>query len=273
MSPVALRRLTRPAPGGPASFSLWLAVVSAVIMLTGCGEREPARYLHGTAFDSGYHITLYAELSDADLSRLQIDIQSEVARLENDYRRMRERLEAAERASSAVRLTTLGSPAVLADMLDVMVHGYGVDRLAGWLERQDIERYLVELGGDMRAGAEPGTRAWRLALEEPSEGQRSQAHIVELEHASLVTAGDFRDLAPRPVDGLSPVTDDKQLVEVTVLHPQAMMASAWANALLSMSPAQAERVAGQRSISAYFIVTGPQGYETAVSPALATHFE
>lgn len=142
-----------------------------------------------------------------------------------------------------------------------LAKGYGVDRVAVALQAQGIDRYLVEVGGEMRLGGLSGRGdLWRIAIEQPQSGTRGIAAAIELTDASVATSGDYRNYFE--IDGhryshsIDPLTGRPvahELVSVTVVHPSAMVADAWATALTVMGPRRAAAVAQERDLAVYFI--------------------
>lgn len=122
--------------------------------------------------------------------------------------------------------------------LSGVAKGYAVDQVAEWLQRQGAGNYLVNLGGDVRvAGLRRDGQPWRIAIEHPDQQQQAVYDTLKLTDTSVLTSGDYRNYFM--VDGqryshtLSPVTGrpiDHGLASVTVLHPSAAIADAWATA-------------------------------------------
>jgi len=142
-----------------------------------------------------------------------------------------------------------------------LAKGYAVDQVANWLEGQGIARYLVEVGGEMRLGGLSGRGdPWRVAIEQPEVASRSAAAALELTDASVATSGDYRNYfeadGQRYSHTINPRTGypvAHELVSVTVVHPSAMMADAWATALTVLGPDEALAVAQEQGLAVYFI--------------------
>lgn len=155
--------------------------------------------------------------------------------------------------------------------------GYGVDRVAEWLETQGIHRYLVEIGGEIRvSGDNPHGSPWRIAVEKPDSTTREVIATVRLEDAAIATSGDYRNYFE--VDGVRyshtidprtgrPVRHD--LVSVTVIHPSATMADAWATALTVLGTKKALEVARNEELAVYLISRDGDDFRTSSSPAMA----
>ena len=151
--------------------------------------------------------------------------------------------------------------------LDGIAPGLAVDRIAVRLEALGIRDYLVELGGEIRArGRSPADRPWRVAVEAPLAGERRPFALVELDGMGVSTSGDYRDF--RELDGrrLSHTIDPRTaapvthgLASVTVLHPSAATADAWATALMVLGPGEGMALARRHELAALFITRSPDG--------------
>ena len=145
--------------------------------------------------------------------------------------------------------------------LSSIAKGFAVDRVAQWLGAQGVERYLVEVGGEMRlAGLSARGDPWRIAIERPESGDRAVEQAIRLTDVGVATSGDYRNFFE--VDGKRyshsidphsgyPVAHD--LVSVTVLHPSSMMADGWATALVVLGYEKAMAVAQEQGLAVYFI--------------------
>ena len=152
--------------------------------------------------------------------------------------------------------------------LSAIAKGYGVDKIAQYLESLGIAHYLVEIGGELRGkGLNPNGVSWRIAIEKPDPGQRVIERIVQISDKGVATSGDYRNFfeiagqryshAMDPRTG-RPVRHD--LASVTVMSDTCMEADALATALLVMGPEQGFRLAQNQGIEAFFIVINPGGF-------------
>jgi len=142
-----------------------------------------------------------------------------------------------------------------------LAKGYGVDEVADWLGAQGIDRYMVEVGGEMRlAGMSGRDDPWRIAIERPDSTGRGVAAALSLTDTAVATSGDYRNFFE--VDGRRyshmidprtgrPVVHD--LVSVTVIHKNCMKADAWATALAVLGQERAMAVASEQGLAVYFI--------------------
>lgn len=185
------------------------------------------------------------------------------------------------RAASGYELlsTDCARPAVRKERPDVrldlsaIAKGYAVDRIAELLSDEGMANYLVEIGGELRAGGTNAERrSWAIAIEYPSSGARSVHAIVRLADAGMATSGDYRNFFEQdgvryshtldPASG-RPVTHDG--ASVTVVAPTTMRADALATALLVLGPDAGMQLAERESIAAYFLVRSGNGFESRIS--------
>lgn len=151
--------------------------------------------------------------------------------------------------------------------LSAIAKGYGVDRIARYLQGLGLDDYLVEIGGEIRARGVNGDNVpWRVGIEKPLAGRRAVHRLIELKDAAMATSGDYRNFFEQ--DGVRyshaidprtgrPIT--RRLLSVTVLHPSAMRADAWATALLIAGPEQGFVLAEKQGLAAYFLIDAAAG--------------
>jgi thiamine biosynthesis lipoprotein len=160
--------------------------------------------------------------------------------------------------------------------LSGIAKGYSVDRIAEALEGLGHRRYMVEVGGEVRArGRNAADEAWRIGIERPDGGGGGLQRIVPLADAALATSGDYRNF--RVVDGqrLTHILDPRRgrpihhrLASVTVVHPSCTTADALATGLMVLGPEEALALAAQRDLAVLLLVRdGEGGFEERASPA------
>ncbi len=148
-----------------------------------------------------------------------------------------------------------------------LAKGYAVDRVAQWLEQQGIDNYLFEVGGEMRlAGSSPRGGPWRVAIEQPEAGQRDVAVAIEVTDQAVATSGDYRNFFEVQGKRYSHTIDPRtgypvahDVVSVTVVHPQAMLADAWATAMTVLGAEDALALADSKQLAVYVIQRGTDG--------------
>jgi len=77
---------------------------------------------------------------------------------------------------------------------NAIAKGYLVDIVGRLFEHYNIENYLVEIGGEIRAkGVNQKGEFWRIGIENPNEdGTRSFATAIQLKNESMATSGNYR---------------------------------------------------------------------------------
>ena len=163
--------------------------------------------------------------------------------------------------------------------LSAIAKGFAVDEIAGYLDRQQLDNYLVEIGGEIRArGVNDENRPWQIGIENPVTGQRTVRSIIKLENMAMATSGDYRNYFEKDGISYSHTIDPRTgrpvahgLASVTVLHPSTMLADAWATGLLVLGPDEGYAAALENGLAAYFIVRTDTGFEEQSSPAFQPH--
>ena len=159
--------------------------------------------------------------------------------------------------------------------LSAIAKGYGVDELADFLERLQMDNYLVEIGGEIRAkGVNHKNIPWQIGIEQPMAETRRVRQIIRLENTAMATSGDYRNYFEHEGIRYSHTIDPRTgrpvshgLASVTVLHPSTMLADAWATGLLALGPDEGYATALENGLAAYFIVRTDTGFEEQSTPA------
>ena len=153
--------------------------------------------------------------------------------------------------------------------LNSIAKGYVVDLIAEWLDRQDIENYIVEVGGEIRAkGVNARGIAWRVGVDKPFDNNQTpgqyQQSVVQISGAALATSGNYRrfyynDQGERVSHTINPQTGNSQttsLLSATVIAPRCATADALATAFMASEEKDAIALAEKLrdSISVYFIL-------------------
>ncbi|MNK20881.1 Thiamine biosynthesis lipoprotein ApbE precursor [compost metagenome] len=160
--------------------------------------------------------------------------------------------------------------------LSAIAKGYGVDRLARYLDSQGIHHYLVEVGGELRgAGSKPDGQPWWVMLEQV-DGANAERHppemLLALHGLSVATSGDYRrffeDGTARfshTIDPRSGMPIANQLASVTVVHEQCMAADAWSTALTVLGVEAGMALAEEQGLAVRFLQRDGHGYHETLS--------
>lgn len=166
--------------------------------------------------------------------------------------------------------------------LSGVAKGHGTDRVAAYLDRQGIDHYLVNIGGELSAkGYRDGEDdLWRVGVEVPDSNQQQVAqHVLPLHDMSVATSGDYRNYFEQDGQRFSHTIDPRDgypirhdLVSVSVLHPTNAWADAWATALLVLGPEEALRMAREQQLKILTLVRDGESWASGVSPDFVAYF-
>lgn len=165
--------------------------------------------------------------------------------------------------------------------LSALAKGYAVDLVALVLEDYEIDRYMVEIGGEIKLkGTNLENKAWRIAIEKPTADRRMIQKIVPVTDISMATSGDYRNFFEEDGVRYSHTIDPRtgrpishQLASVTILAEQCMDADAWATALTVLGPDEGFRLAEEQNIAALLITKTTEGFVEKSTAAYQKYFE
>ncbi|MCD8044375.1 MAG: FAD:protein FMN transferase [Tannerellaceae bacterium] len=155
--------------------------------------------------------------------------------------------------------------------------GYACDVIAALLEREGVENYMVEIGGEfVIKGVNPNGDCWRLGINKPENDLSGTIHKVEevlkpCKKCGVATSGDYRNY--REKDGQKfghtidprtgyPATQD--ILSATVVAADCMTADGYATAFMAMGLEKAIEIAARiPEIEYYFIYADENGIHQA----------
>ncbi len=165
--------------------------------------------------------------------------------------------------------------------LSAIAKGYAVDRVAEALEDAGVRRYLVEVGGEIRAGnSKAQNLSWHVAVEKPALDRREVHKVIKLDNASMATSGDYRNFFEKDGKRYSHTIDprngrpvDHQLVSASVITPSCADADAWATAMMVLGPDLGLQVAEANNLAVYMILKQGEDLITRHSPAFSQYLQ
>ncbi|MBK9175694.1 MAG: FAD:protein FMN transferase [Flavobacteriales bacterium] len=144
-----------------------------------------------------------------------------------------------------------------------IAQGYTVDMLALLLRLRGIERYMVEVGGEVRtSGANERGGPWTIQIDKPVEGDaHKQQTVVPLRDRSLATSGNYRKFIEiggmrygHTIDPRSGRPAMSALLSASVVADDCATADALGTALMVMGPDAAKAwLAAHREVEGYLI--------------------
>lgn len=152
--------------------------------------------------------------------------------------------------------------------------GYGVDRVADVVRSFGFSDFMVEIGGDLyTSGNNADGTPWRIGIESPVAGDRALHSVAHVSGLGMATSGDYRNFFEAEDTRYSHIIDPAtgrpiphRTVSSTVLAENAMLADAWATAMLVLGRERGLEVAEAEGLGVMFIDRAPgQGYVTTAS--------
>lgn len=171
------------------------------------------------------------------------------------------------------------SPETVVD-LSAIAKGYGAERIASGLLELGFGRFLVEVGGELKAvGTRRDGRAWRIGIEKPDQAVRAVYAAVDLVDQALATSGDYRNFQERDGGLYAHIIDPRvgtpigvQGASVSVAHTNAALADAWATALMVLGPQVGYDLAEREGIAALFVMQSNGAFRSRSTSAFADRF-
>ncbi len=146
--------------------------------------------------------------------------------------------------------------------LSAIAKGYAVDAIAHLLLENQIENFLVEIGGEIIThGEKYQHQPWVIGIESPVAQQRSIRKKLLLEDVAMATSGDYRNYfeenGVRYSHTIDPTTGypiKHQLASVTVIDSTCQRADALATAIMVMGPSRGLEFARQQQLAIFMLV-------------------
>lgn len=162
--------------------------------------------------------------------------------------------------------------------LSAIGKGFGVDRVADVLRGFGLTDFMVEIGGDLYAsGHNANGTPWQIGIESPVSGDRALHSVANVSGLGMATSGDYRNFFESGDTRYSHIIDPAtgrpilhRTVSATVLTENAMLADAWATAMLVLGRARGLEIAEAEGLAVSFIDREPgQGFVTRQSSRYA----
>lgn len=158
--------------------------------------------------------------------------------------------------------------------LSAIAKGHGVDRVAEAVRSFGMTDFMVEIGGDLyTSGRNPEGQPWQIGIESPEAGDRSLYGVADVSGLGMATSGDYRNFFEVADTRYSHIIDPTTgrpithgTVSTTVMTDSAMMADAWATAMLVLGRERGLAIAEAQGLAVLFIERQPgEGFVTTES--------
>lgn len=163
--------------------------------------------------------------------------------------------------------------------LSAVAKGYAVDAVSRFLTARGVTHYLVDVGGELRAGGlNPDGEAWSVAVETPHPGsQRGIQRLIDLSDKAVATSGDYRNFFEHNGRQFSHLIDPRTghpvehgLVSATVVADTAALADAYATAVLVLGPDEGLALLKRRRLHGMLVHKTDDGYRELFTPGFRT---
>ena len=148
-----------------------------------------------------------------------------------------------------------------------IAQGYSVDLVAGFLEKKEIRRYMVEIGGEIICkGNKNDEKPWVTGIEDPLKPGALKV-TVELSDRAMTTAGNYRNHFKKNGQVFNHIINPKTgsmeqspLLSVTVFAEDAITADGYDTAFFIMGLEETKRfIKHQKNLDVYLIFAGQDG--------------
>jgi len=160
---------------------------------------------------------------------------------------------------------------------NAIAKGYTIDVIADYLEAKNVENYLIELGGELRARGKnlESDSAWIVGIDDPNqnEGDRKLQAKVKLTNAAMATSGNYRKYRQDTLTGqqyvhtINPKTamaERSNLLSASVIAENCMLADGYATAFMALGLERSKAVLSKlENVEVYILYSSEDG-ETKV---------
>jgi len=163
--------------------------------------------------------------------------------------------------------------------LSAVAKGFGVDKVALYLEELGVQAYFVEIGGEVRVkGRHVDGSRWRVGIATPT-AEGGLQKVVAVEDLALATSGDYHNYFEKDGKRYSHTIDPRtgkpithRLASVSVMHQECAYADALATAINVMGPEKGFAFALEQNLPVFLLVKGDNGFVEKMSPAFEKIF-
>ena len=139
---------------------------------------------------------------------------------------------------------------------NAIAKGYTIDVISEYLESHNVDNYLIELGGELRAKGRnlESDAEWVVGIDDPNqeEGNRRKLQAkVKLTNVAMATSGNYRKYRVDSVSGqkyvhtINPKTgkaERSNLLSASVLAENCMLADGYATAFMALGLERSKEV-------------------------------
>ena len=145
--------------------------------------------------------------------------------------------------------------------------GYASDVIARLLEREGVENYMVEIGGEVTMkGVNQNGKCWRIGINKPEDDstgiKNDVGEVVELcKKGGVATSGNYRNYYIKDgkkyahtIDPRTGYPSDQSILSATIVADDCITADAYATAFMAMGLEKAREAAKNISGIEYYVI-------------------
>jgi FAD:protein FMN transferase len=190
-----------------------------------------------------------------------------------------------QRIGSTHLQTRVQPPALRKDIaaltidLNGIAPGYAVDLLADKLLALGATRFMIDIGGEVRAhGRNARNEPWHIAIERPEAADAAPYGVLQLDGLAVSTSGEYRSFYMRDGKRYSHTIDprtgrpvDHTLASVVVIGPNCILTDAWATAFNVLGTEEGLALANRLSMAVMFIEWQDGQLTSHATPGFGRH--
>ena len=164
--------------------------------------------------------------------------------------------------------------------LNALVEGWAIDRIVSLLKANGFRNALFELGGEFGSIGKPTESTWWLVGIEDPRNVSQLISRVALNGEALCTSGSTKQGRVHNGNRYSHILDARtgrpishDLVAVSVLHSEAMVADGWSTALLVLGPKESLVLAKKKELAACFVRATPKASLLSLTDRAGDRFQ
>ncbi|MFQ5732679.1 MAG: FAD:protein FMN transferase [Planctomycetaceae bacterium] len=158
--------------------------------------------------------------------------------------------------------------------LSAIAKGFGVDRVARYLDSLNVSGYMVEIGGEVRCrGTKVGGAGWQIGIQSPRKLKNAATRVVTLTDKAMATSGDYRNYFEADGRRYSHTIDPRTgrpvrhaLASVSVVHDFCMTADALATTIMVLGPEDGYNFARRHKLAVLMLVKRGGGFVEKMTP-------
>ena len=151
--------------------------------------------------------------------------------------------------------------------LSAIAKGFGVDKIAEYLDELKPTGYMVIIGGEVRCrGTTDDGTGWKIGIQSPNELHNAAYRTVTLHNTAMATSGDYRNYFEQNGKRYSHTIDPRTgrpvrhpPGSVSVLDARCAVADAYATALVVLGPEAGYALAVELDLPALFLTVDEHG--------------